>query len=159
MPNWNTAWLTTNCNIGSAKKHTRQNCAEFPTFFSCGKMSFWYKHHDQSLCCQWQHCLILWPRFPHIFKSFSILFRHDFNVKLKNSNTVATSPVVLHWLCDLPQTRCARRTKIYVCGANSNNRVISSGDLYCCLLPWCEALRTSRSGFPIVTIPLVFFIF
>jgi len=35
----------------------------------------------------------------------------------------------------------------------SNNRVISSGDLYCCLLPRCEALRTCRSGFPIATNP------
>ena len=33
----------------------------------------------------------------------------------------------------------------------SNNRVFSSGDLYCCLLPRCEALRTCRSGFPIAT--------
>jgi len=31
--------------------------------------------------------------------------------------------------------------------------VISSGDLYCCLLPRCEALRTCRSGFPIATVP------
>jgi len=29
--------------------------------------------------------------------------------------------------------------------------VISSGDLYCCLLPRCEALCTCRSGFPIAT--------
>jgi len=34
----------------------------------------------------------------------------------------------------------------------SNNRVISSGDL-CCCLPRCEALRTCRSGFPIATKP------
>ena len=33
----------------------------------------------------------------------------------------------------------------------SNNRVILSGNLYCCLLPRCEALCTSRSGFPIAT--------
>jgi len=31
---------------------------------------------------------------------------------------VATSPVVLRWLYDSPWTGCARRTKIYVCGAN-----------------------------------------
>jgi len=31
---------------------------------------------------------------------------------------VATSPVVLRWLCVSPRTGCARRTKIYVCGAN-----------------------------------------
>ena len=36
----------------------------------------------------------------------------------------------------------------------SNHEVISSGDLYCCLLPQCEALRTCRSGFPIATLPL-----
>ena len=33
----------------------------------------------------------------------------------------------------------------------SNNRVISLGDLYCCLLPRCEAWRTCRSAFPIAT--------
>jgi len=33
----------------------------------------------------------------------------------------------------------------------SNNRVISSGDLYCCLLPRCEALHICHSGFPIAT--------
>ena len=37
-------------------------------------------------------------------------------------------------------------THIYV-ARTSNNRVISSGDLYCCLLPQCEALRTCHSGF------------
>ena len=35
----------------------------------------------------------------------------------------------------------------------SNNRVISSGDPYCCLLPRCEALHTCHSGFPIATLP------
>ena len=40
----------------------------------------------------------------------------------------------------------------YICVVRtSNNRVISSGDLYCCLLPRCEALRICRSGFPIAT--------
>jgi len=29
----------------------------------------------------------------------------------------------------------------------SNNRVIATHDLYCCLLPQFEALRTCRSGF------------
>jgi len=42
---------------------------------------------------------------------------------------------------------------IYV-ARKSNNRVISSGDLYFCLLPRCEALRTCRSGFPIATVLL-----
>jgi len=47
--------------------------------------------------------------------------------------------------------RCAKNnTHIYV-APTSNNRVISSGDLYRCLLPRCEALRTCRSGFPIAT--------
>jgi len=34
----------------------------------------------------------------------------------------------------------------------SNNRVILSGELYCCLLPQCEALRTCHSGFPIAAL-------
>jgi len=29
----------------------------------------------------------------------------------------------------------------------SNDRVITSGNLYCCLLPRCEALRTSARDF------------
>jgi len=33
-----------------------------------------------------------------------------------------------------------------------NNRVIAVCDLYCCLLPQCEALRTCLSGFPIATV-------
>ena len=35
----------------------------------------------------------------------------------------------------------------------SNNRVIATCDLYCCLLPQCEALRTCRSGVPIAKLP------
>jgi len=34
----------------------------------------------------------------------------------------------------------------------SNNRVIAARELYRCLLPQCEALRTCRSGFPITTV-------
>jgi len=45
---------------------------------------------------------------------------------------------------------CEEQKYMYV-ACTSNNRVISSGDLYCCLLPRCEALRTCRSGFPIAT--------
>jgi len=40
----------------------------------------------------------------------------------------------------------------WLCLRTVTTRVISSGDLYCCLLPRCEALRTCRSGFPIATI-------
>ena len=43
-------------------------------------------------------------------------------------------------------------THIYVTWT-SNKRVISLGDLYCCLLPQCEALCLCRSGFPIATEP------
>ena len=39
---------------------------------------------------------------------------------------------------------------IYV-ARTSNNREIAAHDLYCCLLPQCEALLTCRSGFPIAT--------
>jgi len=47
---------------------------------------------------------------------------------------------------------CANNnTHIYVAW-RSNNRVVVARDLYCCLLPQCEALRTCRSGFPIATV-------
>ena len=40
--------------------------------------------------------------------------------------------------------------RVYV-ARTSNNRVIEACELYCCLLPQCEALRTCRSGFTIAT--------
>jgi len=44
-------------------------------------------------------------------------------------------------------------TIIYVTRA-SNSKRDCEHDLYCCLLPQCEALRTCRSGFPIATVAL-----
>ena len=41
-------------------------------------------------------------------------------------------------------------TIIYVARA-SNSKRDCEHDLYCCLLLWCETLRTCRSGFPIAT--------
>jgi len=61
----------------------------------------------------------------------------------------------LRWCCVdcvIHDERDVREEQKYMDVARtSNNRVISSGDLYCCLLPQCAALRTSRSGFPIAT--------
>ena len=62
----------------------------------------------------------------------------------------------LRWRCverGIHHERDVREEQQYIHMAQtSNNRVISSGDLYCCLLPQCEALRTCRSGFPIATL-------
>jgi len=46
---------------------------------------------------------------------------------------------------------CAKNNTHINVERTSNNRVIAASDLYCCLLPQCEALRTCRSGFPIAT--------
>jgi len=58
------------------------------------------------------------------FQKFS-LAKHPVNlpvnIHLKPDNQdayLATSPVVLRWLCDSTRTGCARRTKLFVCGAN-----------------------------------------
>jgi len=68
------------------------------------------------------------------------------------TDILATSPVVLCWLFDSPRTGCAWRTTPYIYVARtSNNRVMMACELYYCLLPRCEALRTCRSGFPIAT--------
>jgi len=54
--------------------------------------------------------------------------------------------------CAIHHERDVREEQKYIYVARtSNNRVILSGELYCCLLPQCEALRTCRSGFPIPT--------
>jgi len=54
---------------------------------------------------------------------------------------------------------CAKsNTQIYVTWT-SNNRVISLGDLYYCLLPLCEALRTCRTTFLITTQEIYFLVF
>ena len=47
---------------------------------------------------------------------------------------------------------CVKNNTIMYVAWTSYNRVISSGDLYCCLLPRCEALCTCRSGFPIAAV-------
>jgi len=50
--------------------------------------------------------------------------------------------------CAVHHERNVREEKHCICVArSSNNRVIAACDLYCCLLPQCEALRTCRSGF------------
>ena len=61
----------------------------------------------------------------------------------------------LRWCCVdcvIRHERDVREEQKYMYVARtSNNRMISSGDLCCCLLPRCEALRTCRSGFLIAT--------
>jgi len=65
----------------------------------------------------------------------------------------------LRWCCVdcvIHHERDVREEQKYMYVARtSNDRVISSCDLYCCLLPRCEALCTCRSGFPIATIPFL----
>jgi len=40
---------------------------------------------------------------------------------------------------------------IHYVARTSRNRMSTTWDLYCCLLPQCEPLRTCCSGFPIIT--------
>jgi len=61
----------------------------------------------------------------------------------------------LGWYCaqsaiDHERDVCEEQTHIYMI-RTSNNRVISLGDLYCCLLPQYEAFHTCCSSFPITT--------
>ena len=48
---------------------------------------------------------------------------------------------------------CVKNNTIISVARASNSKRDCEHDLYCCLLPWCEALRTCRSGFPIATLP------
>jgi len=50
--------------------------------------------------------------------------------------------------CVIHHERDVRKEQQYIYVVQtSNNRVIMACELYCCLLPQCEALRTRRSGF------------
>ena len=76
----------------------------------------------------------------------------DFQGARHSFASVATSPLALRWMRGSPRTGCARRiTPIYMWREQAIIRVIMACDLYCCLLPQCEALRTCLSGFPIAT--------
>jgi len=78
-------------------------------------------------------------------------------------HTVLLQP--LRWCCVdcmIHQERDVREEQKYMyVTRTSNNRMISSGDLYCCLrlLPQCEALRICRSGFLIATVPCGYSLF
>ena len=77
----------------------------------------------------------------------------------KGGDVVANSQLMLRWKCDSPQMGCAQRaTQIYVTWT-SNNRLISSGDLYYCLLPQRKALRTCLPSFLITTQKIYFLVF
>ena len=47
---------------------------------------------------------------------------------------------------------CAKNNTILYVARASNSKRDCEHDLYCCLMPRCEALRTCRSGFPIATV-------
>jgi len=50
--------------------------------------------------------------------------------------------------CVIHHQRDVREEQQYIYAERtSNNRVIAARELYCCLLPRCEALRECRSGF------------
>jgi len=73
-------------------------------------------------------------------------------VRCKNEGMLLQS---LRWRCaecavHHEENVCEQQHHIYV-ARTSNNRVIAAHDLYCCLLPQCEALRTCLSGFLIAT--------
>jgi len=62
----------------------------------------------------------------------------------------------LHWRCvecviHHERNVCEEQHHIFV-ARTSNNRVIAVHDLYCCLLPQCEALHTCHSSFPIAAL-------
>jgi len=69
------------------------------------------------------------------------------------SLSILSLPQPLDWSCiecAIHSQRDVREEQHHMYVARtSNNRVITACDLYFCLLPECEALRTCPSGFPI----------
>jgi len=116
-------------------------------------------------------CFNSWDQFFLTFGSFHVKWPS----KIEIFYLVATCRLALRWMCHSSWMGCVwRTTPIYMlrtsnnkwswqvisadtnmwtteCNDERTRRVISSGDLYCCLLPQYEALRTCRLGFLIAT--------
>ena len=76
-------------------------------------------------------------------------------MRAKNKNICMwREQAIIEWSrwSDLGEWPLIMLVNSWLCLVTVTTRVISSGDLYCCLLPRCEALRTCRSGFPIATV-------
>jgi len=98
--------------------------------------------------------MVLWPGCEGR-ADFSLHTKNMRSVRfvVKRWDVVATSPVVLHWLCDTPWNGiCAKNKNMYAWSEQAIVREIAMHDLYCCLLPRCEALRTCCWGFPIASV-------
>ena len=93
--------------------------------------------------------------FDTIHKKLNLQFQELVEVNIIYAVLLEFIGWLLHLIQVLLQVRfttngiCAKNnTHIYVV-QTSNNRVIAPHDLYCCLLPQCEALRTCCSDFSI----------
>jgi len=97
--------------------------------------------------------MVLWPEcggraeFSHHTKNVRSVW---FVVKRRGCCWNLSSGVVLNVWFTTNRMCMKNNTIIYVVQA-SNSKRDCEHDLYCCLLPWCEALHTCRSGFPIAT--------
>jgi len=68
------------------------------------------------------------------------------------TSTVATFPVVLHWLCDSPRTGCAQITKMYMRGASNSKRLRRMISIVAC----CHSVKLCTHAawaFLVATIP------
>ena len=102
--------------------------------------------------------ILRWCQVQHSQKECAIGAVH-----CKKDETLSSLLEPLSWCCIESaihhkwDVHKEQHTKI--CDVTSNNRVISSGDLYYCLLPKCEALRTCRPSFLITTQEIYFLVF
>jgi len=111
-----------------------------------------------SALCEWCHkwgrflailAHITWPRACcNLSGGVALIVCFTTNgMCAKNNNT--------YMWCEQAIIECVEALPILTCErlniTTSIRREIATHDLYCCLLPWCEALRTCRSGFPIAT--------
>ena len=90
-----------------------------------------------------------------MYKYLKIIYKYIFMPLPYIANFQCTLLQPLHWHCVdcvIHHERDVHEEQphIYV-ARTSNNRMIAAHDLYCYLLPQCEALRTCHLGFPIAT--------
>ena len=145
-------------------------CVKNNTIICAARASNSKRDCEHDLCC----CLLPWCEALCTCRSgFPIVTKWccDQDVKVVQSSAFTTKNVRSVWFvvkrkgccCNLSggvalivwfttNRMCVKNNTIIYVARASNSKRECEHDLYCCLLPRCEALRTCRSGFPTITI-------
>ena len=134
-----------------SSKHSLKVCMKYEQSLSdSGKTGRWQRN---TRCKDWA------PLSPYFSFSIVLLFKKMlFSLRFSQSHLYMVvccfnlSGGVALIVSFTTNGICVKNNTIIYVARASNSKIDCEHDLYCCLLPRCEALRTYRSGFPIATL-------